>query len=896
MPPDPFAARRSNFFTRPFRRTAADFRDPERPVWKKLGLAFVLLFMAMTLPLLGVVAYSLLLIPSAPGGAELQRETAANPSIVRAADGSVLTQFERRNRITLPLDSISQPFLDALLVIEDRRFYEHKGVDFRRTVRAGMRTAGGRMEGGSTLTQQLARNLYPDDIGRSVSIRRKLMELIVARRIERSHTKDQILSAYVNTVPFLYNAFGVEMAARTYFDTHASELDAVQAATLVGMLKGTSLYNPVRNPDRARERRNLVLAQLARHGRIDPAELESLQARPLGLEFERQDGPGSENPHFTRYVREWLTAWADRHGYDLYTSGLTIHTTLDPAIQRLAEAAARQRGEQLQAVAEREWAGGDGRSFGAFWARHAGLERRLLRNTDAFREAVAAGRPEQAVLDSLRGNRPFADSIRAQMTRLEIGFVALEPRTGFVKAWVGSRDFSRTPYDHVWQARRQPGSTFKPFVYAAALRRGFLPGDTFVDEQVDIRIDRNRVWRPANAGGAYTGQPMTLTEGLAYSKNTVTAQLMMEVGPAYVAQLARDSGIRESRLEANPALALGTSEVTLLEMTAGYATFAAGGTYRPPVPVSRVEDMHGRVVAEFASAGERVVPQDVAQVLVHMMRGVIDRGTGRRIRAEFGVTKDVAGKTGTSQNGADGWFLMMHPDLVAGAWVGFPEPTVTFRTSQWGQGSRNALLVVGDFFRDAQGLISDARFETPARYQDPESIWSRARNWWDGMFADQEGPGQLPDLDDDLFQSGFEYEPADLEGLDPDAEVYSDRDPGLAALEAERRREEARERGEPVDEPEDDPAAATPDAPYEERSAVQRLYEREGQSLEQDVQRARQGQGSPPGQSGAAPGRSGQAPGQTGSPGNSGNAPGRSGGPNPAPAGGTPPPDGASEG
>jgi penicillin-binding protein 1A len=446
MPPDPYAARRSNPLTRPFRRTAADFRDPELPVWRKVGLAFVLLFMAMTLPLLGVVAYALLLIPGAPGGAELQRETAANPSIVRAADGSVLTQFERSNRVTLPLDSIAQPFLDALLVVEDRRFYEHKGVDFRRTLRAGMRTAGGRMEGGSTLTQQLARNLYPDDIGRSVSIRRKLMELIVARRIERSHTKDQILSAYVNTVPFLYNAFGVEMAARTYFDTHASELDAVQAATLVGMLKGTSLYNPVRNPDRARERRNLVLAQMARHGRIDPAELESLQARPLGLEFERQDGPGSENPHFTRYVREWLTAWADRHGYDLYTSGLTIHTTLDPAIQRLAEAAARQRGEQLQAVAEREWAGGDGRPFGAFWARHARLEERaLIRQQTPSATAVANGTDEAPCSTPSAPTPPFATPSARSMTRLEIGFVALEPRTGYVKAWVGSRDYEPRP-------------------------------------------------------------------------------------------------------------------------------------------------------------------------------------------------------------------------------------------------------------------------------------------------------------------------------------------------------------------------------------------------------------------------------------------------------------------
>jgi penicillin-binding protein 1A len=836
-----------NAFTRPFRQTADDFRDPERPAWKKVGLAFVLAFMAFSLVLAGFMAYALLQIPSAPSVAELQRETNARPTTVLAADGSQIAQFERQGRLRVPLDSVAAPFINALLAVEDRRFYEHDGIDWRRTVRAGTRTARGRMEGGSTLTQQLARNLYPDEIGRSISIRRKIKEIITARRIERSQSKEQILEAYVNTVPFLYNAFGVEMAARTYFDVHAWELNELQAATLVGMLKGTSLYNPVRNPERALERRNLVLAQMARHGFLEPARLNELHERDLELDFEPQDGPTSEYPHFSRYVREWLSEWADARGYDIFSDGLVVHTTLDPEIQRSAEEAVRRRGEQLQQAAEREWGAG----FSQFWARHRGLEEQALRQSGNFRQAVANGDNPDALLDSLRANPAMADSIRRLMTRLEVGFVALHPRTGHIKAWVGSRDFNRTPYDHVWQSRRQPGSTFKPFVYAAALRRGFQPGDTFIDEQTDIQIDRGRVWRPANAGNQYTGEPMTLTEALAYSKNTVTAQLMMEVGPAYVASLARDAGIRQSRLEPVPSLALGVSEVTLLEITSAHATLANGGRYQAPVPVTRIENSGGRVLAEFGSRGEQVLPEDVAQTVVHMLRGAIDRGTGRRIRNEFGVTVDVAGKTGTSQNGADGWFVLMHPELVAASWVGFPSPRVTFRTSAWGQGSRNALLVVGDFFRDVQGSLPEARFETPARYRDPDSIWQRARSWWGGIFRDDVPVDEsedtfdasepaLPDFDDYEFSrpdrdEDFDVDSDDLDDIRPPRDTGRDADPARDREPTPALPPQAAP--EPRSEPEPEPSSDD-----NGRTAVQRLYERTGEDLDQDLDRS----GSPP--------------------------------------------------
>ena len=814
------------FLTRPFRQTAADIRDPDRTIWQRTGTALAVAFVILAIIPPAVVIYALTVIPSAPTAEELRRQTAVQPSLVLAADGSELTQFQQDQRVWVPIEDVSSTFIDALLAVEDRRFYKHEGVDWRRAARAASRTARGRVEGGSTITQQLARNMFPDEIGRSVTVRRKLKEIITARRIERTHSKQEILEAYVNTVPFLYNAFGVEMAARTYFDVNADELNEVQSATLVGMLRGTSYYNPVRNPERSEQRRNLVLRMMGERGAIDPADVDSLRAEPLGLDFERQPAAPSEAPHFTRFVREWLAEWADRNGHDLFSDGLVIHTTLQPELQRAAEQAVRSRGQQLQDAAGAEWADASGH-FGAFWARNPALEERVIRRSQVFSDGVADGISERTMMDSIRTSPHMLDSLRNAATRLEVSFVAQEPRTGHIRAWIGSRDYYAQPLDHVWKTRRQPGSVFKPFVFAAALSRGFQPGDTFVDEQVTIQVDRNRTWRPRNAGGHYTGQPMTLTEALAYSKNTVTAQLMMEVGPTYVATTARDMGVRESRLEPNPALALGTSEVTLLELATAYATLAAGGQFNEPVPVTRVEDRNGRILAEFGSSGERAIPQDVAQVVTHMLQGAIDRGTGRRIRAEFGITADVAGKTGTSQNGADGWFMLMHPNLVGGAWVGFPEPSVTFRTNRHGQGSRNALLVVGDFFRDALPRVPDGRFETPARYREPDAIWARTDQWEDDRLMPADTL-YIDGFDEDAFAEWDpDYDP--LEGLDmddPDVEVVDELDEFTA---------------DPAAEPADAAADAPQPDPDDDRTAVQRLYDEMGEDLEEDLRRTDDG-------------------------------------------------------
>lgn len=793
---------------RPFRTYAGVFRDPsvgrgEKALHAAGGLAIL-----GALLVLGLVLYTAALIPLTPSPSELRRQAAQRPSLVLSAEGHKLAQFEHANRAWLPLDSVSTAFLDALLATEDRRFYEHGGVDWRRLATAGLRTLAGRPQGGSTLTQQLARNLYPEEVGREVSLGRKLREIITAIKIERAQEKERILEAYVNTVPFLYNAFGIERAARTYFNTSAAELSVLQAATLVGMLKGTSYYNPVRSPERARARRNVVLRQMVRAGTLEAAEAERLAQEPLGLDFERQEGPESRAPHFTRYVRHWLSEWADRHGHDLEADGLVIHTTLRWDLQQLAERAVREAGAGLQAVADVEWSRaamprlGEGfapyeaareraEPFAYWWQTHPEAVARYVRASEAFKQGREAGLAEAALLDSLRADEAFMRELRARRTRLEIGFTAIEPRTGRLLAWVGSRDFRATPYDQVYRARRQPGSTFKPFVYAAALTRGFLPGDVFPDEPLEIPVGRGRLWRPANAGGGYSHRELTLAEGLAYSKNTITAQVMMEVGPARVAELARSLGVRQSELDAVPALALGTSSVTLLEMVSAYATLAAGGRYREPLPVARIEDRRGRLLAEFESPSERVLSDDVAQTVVAMLRAAVERGTGRRIRGQFGLRLDVAGKTGTTQGNADGWFVLMHPSLVAGARVGFPEPRVAFRSNYWGQGAHNALLVVGQFFQDAEGLLPDERFPTPARYQEPGAILARADRFSDTL---------------DVPSSGFEADTAFQRWWE---------EWGIETEDGEMEEDEVEE-GEA--------------RPYPEESAVQRLYERTGEA------------------------------------------------------------------
>jgi penicillin-binding protein 1A len=625
---------------------------------------------AVLLPPTVLLLYVLVLIPFTPSTDDLRKARSEVPSVVLSADGVVLAEYKRINREWVPLSRISKPVIDALIATEDHRFYEHHGIDPRRTAAAVLNTLRGRREGGSTITQQLARNMYPEEIGRSVTLTRKAKEAITALKIESVYSKDEILETYLNTVPFLYNAFGIEMAARTYFDKPASRLDVLESATLIGMLKGTSYYNPVLNPDRARDRRNTVLAQMVRHGKLEAARAKALAARPLRLDFERQAEPLGIAPHVAQHLRKWLIAWADRQEYDIHADGLVIRTTIDSRLQKAANGAVSRQVRQLQNLADR--------------SRRRGEERMLL----------------------------------------SAGFLAVDPRSGHVKAWVGSPDFKQDQFDHVNQARRQPGSTFKPFVYAAAFTRGFSPEDSFIDEPVSIRERGGEVWSPRDATPP-SHAPMTLRDGLVYSRNSITAQLMQQVGPASVAELAAQMGVRDSKLDAVPSLALGTSPVTLREMVSAYGTLANNGRYvGEPQLITRIEDRKGRTLALFTKPPvTEVLPRSRALQLVNVMRGVIDEGTGAAIRTRYGIDADVAGKTGTTQDNSDGWFILMHPQLVAGAWVGFNDNRATMGDS-WGQGARSALPIVGDFFTQAlrvRAVDPRVEFDIPRpRPQPPE--------------------------------------------------------------------------------------------------------------------------------------------------------------------------------
>jgi penicillin-binding protein 1A len=698
--------------------------------------------------LLGLLLmYVLILIPVTPGIKDLKQARAAQATVLVSADGKELATFDQGLQERVKLNQISPHVINALIATEDHRFYEHHGIDFKRTAAAVVYSLKGDAQGGSTITQQLARNMFPEEIGRSRNLNRKLKELITALKIESTYSKTEILEAYLNTVPFLYNTFGIEMAARTYFDKSAAQLDILESATLVGMLKGTNYYNPVNNPERSMERRNVVLGQMLKHGLMNEARYKTLRKRRLRVHFARQAERSSTDTHFTAYVRKWLIQWADENDYNLQLDGLVVHTTLDFALQQAALRAVERQGNALQTIADVEWSQrgfGTSPSTGAyagmhhainpfeyFWQSRAALADTFVRESPEYRKAVDGGEAGPAVLKRLKADREFIARLRRAKSRLEAGFVAMDPGSGEVKAWVGSRDFQREQFDHVAQAERQPGSTFKPFVYGAALEKGLSPDRPYLDAVLNIKAADGTIWRPTDMSGS-SGNQMTLRDGLVYSKNTITAQVMQDVGLPSIVKLARDLGIRQSKLESVPSLALGTSPVTLLEMVNAYSTIAAQGEYRKPVFIKRITDRSGNVIAEFGGEpAQRALSAGSAAALTDMMRGVVNRGTGTGVRYRFGIQGDVAGKTGTTQNNADGWFILMHPNLVAGAWVGFNDVRVTMRSNYWGQGGHNAILLVGDFFRtaidsgkiDSAALFPGGRRPAPVRQeQEPVEV------------------------------------------------------------------------------------------------------------------------------------------------------------------------------
>ena len=725
---------------------------------------FRALLMGVTIAGLLLLAYIAWIVADAPSVKALKSTSLPEASVIQSADGKVLARLQPNRQAPVPLNQVSPMVIQALIATEDHRFREHHGMDWLRSVKAIGRSATGHMEGGSTITQQLARNLFPEDIGRSRTLSRKVKEMVTALRIEHIYTKDQILETYLNTVPFLYNVYGIELAARTYFDKSAAELNLLESATLVGMLKGANYFNPVQHPERALVRRNLVLAQMVKRQVLSAADFAALKDEPLRVSFRRLDDTPQPAPHFVAYVRKWLEEWADSNDHDLERDGLIIRTTLDSRMQAAATTAVEQQAQALQHVADVEWSQSSlsvqSRSLGDyeraakhvqpfehFWRTHPTLLQEALRKTSAYQALRKQGRNDQGALAELNANEALVAQVRSAKTRLEAGFVAIDPGTGAVRVWVGSRDHDLDQFDHVAQAERQPGSTFKPIVYAAALEQGAYPSKTYMDTPIEVNLGGGKTWRPTDMSGA-TNQPMTMWEGLVYSKNTITTQVMQDAGLEHIASLARAMGITESKLDVVPSMALGTSPVTLLEMASVYATIADEGRYRQPYFIERITDKQGRVLADFGRhAPNQVLSLEADNNLVDMMRGVVKQGTGSMLRTRFVPDGDLAGKTGTTQKNTDGWFMVMHPQLVAGAWLGFNDQHVAMRSSYWGQGGHSALLLVGQFMQQAvkqKWVSTTVAFASPIR---PPVIG--AHDWADA--PEQVGGASAEESSDDAI-------------------------------------------------------------------------------------------------------------------------------------------------
>jgi penicillin-binding protein 1A len=715
-------------------RSAAAVGPAQRPPpsgWRGLGPARIAALAVVGMLVL-LVVYVAVLAHQTPSIEDLRAVRAARPSVLMSSDGQVLASFRRSQHEPVLLKQVSPHVIKALIATEDQRFYEHNGIDLVRSLSAFFHTLSGDTQGGSTLTQQLARNVFPEEIGRARTLNRKIKEILTALRIERIYRKDQILETYLNTVPFLYNVVGIEMAARTYFDKPSAELDVLESATLIGMLKGTHYYNPVINPERAKKRRNVVLAQMVKQDVLSQAQYEKLRDRPLGVQFSRQTEALGRAPHFAAHVRKWLIDWADRNDYNLYADGLVVHTTIDSRLQEAAARAVERQAEMLQAIADVEWGQPSARvqayspsaylalrkkvqPFKYFWNTRNEAVAAFVRETPEYRKAREAGADDAKALAALKADAGFMNALRAAKTRLEAGFVAIDPASGDVKAWVGSREFERDQFDHVALAARQPGSTFKPIVYGAALEAGMGSARRYVDGPVEIGLGNGKFWRPTDMSGN-SGEVFTLRDGLVYSKNTITAQVMQEVGISSVVNLAQAMGVKYSKLDPVPSLALGTSPVTLLEMVNSYTTIARLGEYRQPVWIVRITDRAGNVLEQFGSDRHRVMSQETAVELIDMLRGVVTQGTGTAVRSRFGIVADIAGKTGTTQNNTDGWFILMHPNLVAGAWVGFNDQRVAMRSDYWGQGGHSAIFIVGDFFRE---VLKHKKINVKAEFPHP---------------------------------------------------------------------------------------------------------------------------------------------------------------------------------
>lgn len=695
-------------------------------VWGLSAAVILVLFAA---------GYTYYLSQGMPSIQELENPQTAIASVVKSRDGVVLDRYFTENRTYVPIEDISPNIVDALVATEDHRFYDHWGIDMKRLLGLPVYWIQGRLQGGSTISQQLARNLYKK-IGREVSVTRKLREMLTAIQIEQNYTKREIIEMYLNTVEFANSTFGIESAAQTHFNKPANDITVSEAAMLVGMLRATHAYNPRLFPERSKDRRNVVLRQMLRRDFISDEIYENLSVEDVVLNYQPPSKSGRDSRYFGEFVRQKVVEWTEENGYDLYTDGLTIYTTIDSRMQRHAELSVKENVAEFQQVFQDEWTSPEGKYMDKFWEKYPTFLRDFMRETDRYKNAFSKYDTDQesVVFNELMADSAYVDSVKRVRTKLQSSFVAIDPNNGSVLAWVGGLDYGQQQYDHVYQSRRQAGSTFKPFVYSIAVDNGYMPYHKFSKYPTSFIEQSGRIWNPKDAAVPSGPEMVPLRVALARSLNNVTVRLLPEIAGApgtnrardlvpaarKIKDMASDLGIDMSNVNADyPSIALGTAEVSLLELVSAYTTFANSGVHIDPIAVTRIEDKEGNVLVEYNPEMEgEVMSPETAYIMIDMMRGVIRggdgyNGTGVRMRNVYGVQQDVAGKTGTTQNSADNWFVAMMPHIVMGSWVGGEDRRVRFPQNDAysiGQGARTALPIVGSFINYAK--------------EDPETPWS----------------------------------------------------------------------------------------------------------------------------------------------------------------------------
>jgi len=708
---------------------------------------------------------------------ELQNPKNTFASEVISADMQSLGRYYRyENRIGVQYTDLSPTLINALVATEDVRFYEHTGVDFKSMFRAILKL--GRAGGGSTLTQQLAKQLWsPRANNKLERAMQKPIEWIIATKLERLYSKDEILLMYLNQFDFLYNAVGIQSAAQVYFSTTPADLKTEEAAMLVGMCKNPSLYNPVRHPERATNRRNTVLGQMEKYGFLDEAAKDSLAALPIELHYSSVDHKQGPAPYLREYLRTVLTAkepkesdysewnqqqykldlwqWnnnplygfceknkkADGSSYDIYQDGMKIYTTIDSRMQRYAEEAVSEHMQAQQKAFFRELKRKKNAPFSKQLTQEEvdGIMNRSMRQTDRYRTMKRAGYSQDSIRTAFMTPREMQvfdyekgmidtvlspyDSIKWLKSFLRCGFMSMDPHTGHVKAYVGGPNFAHFQYDMTTKGRRQVGSTVKPFLYTLAMDEGMWPCETWVYDSVVFVLPDGTRWVPRDTHDKYQGDTVSLTWGLKESSNWMAAYLMSLFTPEQLVKMMQSFGI-QGQLDPVVSLCLGPCEVSVEEMVDAYTTFANKGIRTEPLYVTRIEDNNGNVIGSFTPKTHEIISETTAYKMIYMLRQVLDHGTGVRTRFKYGITAPMGGKTGTTNNNSDGWFMCFTPSLVSGTWVGGEDRGIHFDNMAEGQGASMALPICALYMQKILadpdlGYSPEEQFDIP-KWFDPD--------------------------------------------------------------------------------------------------------------------------------------------------------------------------------